>query len=226
MGEVSHFGVHRTSSLSFLLQGGGNEQNAWSMGVRSPFVVTSRRSKPCNHNIQLNMTVDEEHLETFFRIAESPLVRAMLPFPREHGSRGYAFMKDHDDRNLDIAMLSLSRLSSPIKNIIYPIWAESLVWLRNEVNITNVQPLVLTGVNATHHGIIDKLSDLLFTSPRTVVLSCEEKIFIDTSRIRMIETGDLSEQVDDLLSLPLEKIGGYLLRLFMRNQLEEKWCKP
>ncbi len=104
---------------------------------------------------------------------------------------------------------TLSRMSSPIRSIIRPLWSLTPFQLQQELLTTNVQPLVLFDIQSHHRPQLDRALTLAVNSPRPVVLVGSP----------MVPTRPLMERITPCVeidpSLPWEAIGATLLRNHM-----------
>jgi len=118
---VSHFGIHIDSDgVAFLEQGRGST-NVVGLSRKSGLEVRlPSRRKHCNHQVPLSSPVPHDHHWQFFgSLLSDPLVRAMLPVPKSDDRLFYI----GDNPRLSTVLILLSKLSSPIHNVVVPIWA-------------------------------------------------------------------------------------------------------
>ncbi|BCJ91719.1 hypothetical protein IZ6_24540 [Terrihabitans soli] len=206
---VSHYGLHWGSGdIAFLLQQ-DKAQTILPVEVDCPFrVVPAKRFIRCNHRIDLSTPdPDPFHLQTFDRIRTDPLVQAMLPTPNP----GSAVLVHENQKR---ALVALSRLSSPIHPIVQPFWTTDPNRIADELLITNVQPLVLTDAKTSDQTALNRIAQLVPTAQRRLVISSGD-FLIGRPEIPTVQS---SIQLDDLLALPLEAIGAWVLRQHMRHR--------
>ena len=149
--EVTHYGVHwAPGKIAFLHQTRGGF-NAIGLREFSPFVVRPMRRWLCNHLIALNAINPPRshllHFETL--VARNALVRFMLPLPKTSEPGVGMFLTDHLEEDL-LQVAFLLKMSSPLK---LPLLYASLTTVKaviEELSMTNVQPLVLAGVEPRH----------------------------------------------------------------------------
>lgn len=208
---VNHWGVHTSDGDVAFLEEEAGGRNALGLSMRSPFRVRFTRRIACNHQIPLEARPAEEHIKRFRRHMKDPLLRAMLPLPW----RG-TYMVDEYPADVDMLLLTLERLSSPIQHIIHPVWSISEKRILNEMQATNVQPLVLTAVNATHTQLLTRIQQLSLTMPRTLIV-IPASAMIRPMGWKQITT---SLSVKSVMALPLESLGGWALRQHMRGEFD------
>lgn len=213
--EVTHYGLHWTEGKVAFLEQGSAGQNALGLSTRSPFVVKNRI--PCNHQIPINVPDPSPvHIQTFKALlTRDDLIKTMLPIPREPGDR--AFFVGEDNPDLDLALLALQRLSSPINTIIYPFWSLSMERLQRLLGETNVQPLVLVSAGPSYSNSMRKASKMTYFNPRTLIVVADHYTPLPKG-FKPIRT-EVHHHLRDLVSLPLETLGGWVLRSFMRGEL-------
>lgn len=207
---VTHYGVHNAEGIWFLEQTEGG-CNALGLSVPSPFRVKPIRKTTCNHSIPLYARPGHLDVERFQKLADHPLVQHMLPIPKP-GSVVPFFV---DEGWLTPALAALSRLSSPIQGVVRPLWTEHIgVWLK-ELETTNCQPLVLTGVEPRNTATIHRLAQASATLPRRLILAGSSMVGVVPNLIEKIVPSPLD--VSQLEDLPLDKLGGWYLSHWMRG---------
>jgi len=214
---VGHYGIHRTEGgIAFLEQQKGGT-NAIGLREKSPFKVhLQKRYRPCNHLIPLAApNPDAHHMEVFGKIYNDPLVQAMLPIPR-NGVKTFYCNDPHGELNMHL--VNLSRLSSPIHSIVTPLWTVTMSTILEELTLTNVQPLVLTTFQAKDSQTLSDLSQAALFNPRTVVCTGAEDVVVPVVNAKRITTRIHEIPVTDLMGLPLESIGAVLVRKYMRKE--------
>jgi hypothetical protein len=214
---VSHYGVHWASGNVAYIEQEKSGTNALGLPEKSPFVVQlPRRNARCNHLIALAAPKpDPSHMELLARlINEDSLVRAMLPIPRT-GPGGF-FLSDPAGK-LRLHLVLLSKLSSPIACVVKPFASLGHEQVLDELQMTNVQPLVLTGVTAAQAPSLAPLAERLASLPRSLVLTGEADIALPPGIEKLgseIEKHDLA----DLAGLPWETLGAVIVRRYMRRE--------
>ena len=167
---VYHYGIHTApGGINFLEQSlEKSGSNAVGLREKSPFKVKPGKSKFCNHLIPLTVPSPQDvHIEFFERLKDDPLVQAMLPVPKQ---RTNSWFIDDSNENILLYIICLSRMSSPVNPTVYPIWQLTLNQIIEELQTTNVQPLVLTDINSEHTDLIQKLAKSAPIQPRKLVL--------------------------------------------------------
>ena len=214
--EVSRYGVHwAPGRIAFLEQQRGGTN---AVGVRqpSPFRVRTHRRWACNHLIATNATNPaREHLMVFRTLIEcNDLVRFMLPVPKADTQAGVV----HD---VDLFYTTLLlKMTSPVK---LPIFWASLAnpkAIRDELEMTDVQPLVLAGVKVKHEVMARELMQVSTTHPRRLLVVTEGDVPLAPN---LTISDLLSRDRTDLLALPWETLGAIVLRAHMRGEWNGTW---
>ena len=108
-------------------------------------------------------------------------------------------------------LITLSRMSSPVKPMVAPEWAVSDARIKNSLMATNVQPLVLTDDAPNQARVIERAVSLAMTSPSSLIIVANRKI-TDAEKI------ETNVKLADLRGYDWEKIGGWLLKQEMLKQ--------
>lgn len=218
--NVGHYGVHWSpDGIAFLEQGGPRGgSNALGLAVKSPFRVRIEgRNKTCNHNIPLAApSLNPIHQERFAAIATDTLVSIMYPVPKREGTSGVWYVDDPDDK-LSLWLSLLSRMSSPIRSIINPIWAMKTGSVVDDLANTNVQPYILCDVQPKHTEIVNQVVKAASYQPRTLILVGRPEVVLPPMAMR-IKTAITSYDLRDLVPLPWEAYGATITRKYMRNE--------
>lgn len=217
---VGHYGIHWTSTGVAFLEQGDPKGGANALGLRekSPFRVRIQsKFKYCNHNIPLAVPNQHpKHIEMFDRLVEDALVDTMLPIPKDEGSSGVYFIEDPTNSLLPYIAL-LAQMSSPIDSIIKPIWSYPLKTIMELMEVTNVQPLVLTDAGARDTDLLDKIGKFGLSAPRTVLITGSADVVCPRSVERITTT--LSKfAIEDLIGLPWAALGAAVTRKDMRGE--------
>ena len=188
--RVSFYGLHTTEQgFDFLLQ--GKNQSPFGLygdQIGCPFLVESK--KECNHSIpyvdQNDETVSFEEID---QIKKDPLIQAMLPEPRGLGQNIYYF----EDPTGTLATYAsiLLKMTGAIKNPIFPTWSARLDRMQEELQRTNIQPLIITGCSA---GDLPKMAKFIVTaavSPRTLILIGDPNLPLTRRIIRKTDMATL-----------------------------------
>lgn len=229
--EVTHFGIHfGEGNVAFLEQekarryrgspGEPTGSNALGLRVRSDFRVVPRKANArCNHLFPLAaLTTDIEHWETFLALVRSDhLTRAMLPIPRSVHGGYWLNQSELPAHDVGVYLAMLSQMSSPVSSIVHPIWAMEVRNIADELTLTNVQPLVLTGCTATHTNQLNKLNEVVPHVPRTLLVTGANDVIVPPNFTR-ISTTITEHPLEDLLVLPWSSLGATVVRRYMRGE--------
>ncbi|MEA2781820.1 MAG: hypothetical protein QOK29_3364 [Rhodospirillaceae bacterium] len=214
---VSHYGVHWANGNIAYIEQEKSGTNALGLPEKSPFLVQlAKRDRRCNHLIALAAPKpDPGHMEFISKlISEDKLARVMLPVPKT-GVGGY-YIEDPACR-LKLPLVLLSKLSSPIASVVRPFASLNLSQIADELQMTNVQPLVLTGVNAGDAEALKSIAEFLPSKPRTLVLTGDPGIAVPPA-FDVISTGIEKYDLADLAGLPWETLGAVIVRRYMRRE--------
>lgn len=219
---VTYFGVHWTSDgIAFLEQGGAKGgANALGLREKSPFRVQIQG--PANHLIPLAApNLNPEHIEVFRKLMACPLMQAMLPLPKGPNDPPAWFVEKADE-DIQICMAALCRMSSPIRSPIMPIWRfKNARQIDEELNRTNVQPLVLTDCEVKHTTLIQQVVQLVASAPRRLIFVGHPTVPLPKG-VKRLSSKDISSfdmDLSDLVMLPWEVEGAILVRRYMRGEL-------
>jgi hypothetical protein len=213
---VKHFGIHWTKAgVAFLQQGRGGT-NAIGLKERSPYVVKlPRKSIPCNHLIALAAPVpDVTHWNFFIKLFECPLFRAFLPVPKDDAG---AFYVDDPDDKLSMYLVLLSKLSSPIYPPITPISTVNTGQILDELQVTNIQPFVLTRAAPEHAQLLEQIGKALPHQPRALIVTGSSDVTLPPPYRRIVPTVTKWDTTE-LALLPLEHLGAVVARRHMRGE--------
>lgn len=210
--QVDHYGLHWDGAVAWLIQGRGTSNFA-GLKARSPFQLSAGM---CNHLIPAAAPIpDRIHWEKFLGIIKDPLVDITLPIPRERG-RNTFFVEDAFN-DLSFYLSTLSRMSSPIKPIVRPMWGTKVKDLEKEMMTTNVQPLILAQAETKHQELVDTIVDMSMYSPRTTIVVGSPDIVVQAPMQR-VKTCIRKHDLQEIIALPLENIGAAVLRRFARKE--------
>jgi hypothetical protein len=222
--EVSHYGIHWASNGLAWLEQGRSGVNAMGLREVSPFIVRAPKRKICNHLIALNaFNPARPHLVAFENLLRSnSLMRFMLPLPKNvdpETPSGVTVLRGDVDY---LRLTLLAKMSSPIKPPFLWMNMASQALIMNELEATNVQPLVLMGVQAKHTAMIrDIAAQAAMVSPRRLLIVADQDVPInlpghDSQHL-------LSQHPADLAALPWESLGAIVTRAYMRNEWNGVW---
>lgn len=217
---VSHFGIHWTDEGVAFLEQGRAGTNAVGLRMKSPFQVQlPNKKRHCNHQFALNSPVPSDlHWDYLIQLTDDALVRAMLPIPKLDA--GVYWLEESD--GIEVAVTTLARMSSPIHPVVFPMWmtqaADNLI---SELHSTNVQPLVLTGIEPKHSSLIADLAKAATILPRRLILIGKPDVIVpqEAARIRTDVTDPDRINAQDFGTLPWEQLGATVVRKFMRREL-------
>lgn len=215
---VNHYGIHKQDGVMYLHQGRASTN---FIGLRnpSPFLVQTKKSRACPHIINTASPVpDRIHWDLFLSMFHDPLVLEMLPVPKERGSLVPYFNDPQNELAMDLVILS--RLSSPIYPVIQGIEKKNVKQFLEELTLSNIAPLVLTGVMPEHYDIMIALAMASRTLPRKLIFTGCSTVPTPPPLTRM---NTHIWDFDDLTiaGLPMESIGGALVRRYCRGEVLE-----
>ena len=112
----------------------------------------------------------------------------------------------------------LGNLSAPIYHVVVPIGTLTKATIVAELQSTNVQPLVLIGIEAKHSAMLAGVAEAALSLPRTLILSGRDDVPLppQVRRITSRLTDDV-RNLHDLMALPWEQLGAAVVRKYMRN---------
>lgn len=187
--------------IAFLLQG-NSYQTALSVQLQYP----GKLPKDADHKIDLK----SELVVSPTRFPEHPLVDDMSPVPRE-GPTQISYVPTGLFAKSILTVLS--RMSSPVRSSIRPFWSLKPVQILKELEKTNVQTLVLTDVTLDDRVKFDKVVSAASSFPRKLVLHGDAAMILSLSAVKTPVPPEWN--LNDLIALPWEAYGAYLLRQHM-----------
>lgn len=212
MTQAECFGFHYDGAIGWLLQG---RLGANFIGLHQACPLQNPPGM-CNHLIPVAAPIpDRTHWEPFCEILKDPLARKMLPIPASAGQRAFYIEDPYDDLNLYLN--NLSRLSAPIKSVCKPAWMLKSLDLKKELSSTNIQPLVITQMDARNVALLNAVAKATNYLPRTVIVTGSSEIPVPPE-IQRINTKIREYPIEDLVILPLETLGATALRRFVRKE--------
>lgn len=197
---VDYYGVHELNSgVRFLVQPQG-ATHALDMSI--PLDVKVRTPLKCPHGIDLRRTVEAE-------LPDDPLVKLFLPIPKPDG-RPITYLTD-SRQNIELVR-QLLRLSSPTAaGVVRPLWAKTR---ETELNSTNLMPYVASGYSFSVNRVLQQLEAAAPWSRRPLVVLMPEW-FAVTKQGYQVPT----IVPESVASLPLEQVGAWYLRQYLRHEL-------
>ncbi|WP_419902166.1 hypothetical protein [Kiloniella sp.] len=150
------------------------------------------------------------------QMIDDPLVRAMMPIPKQ--GAGAFYVDDPEGRLVEILIL-LSKLSSPILRVVNPAWAIRADHVINELQNTNIQPFVVSELTAKDSPMVNTIGQACTYAPRTVVLAGQPDVVVPPS-VKRITTELDTEKFDyqTLLATPWEALGATVVKKWMRKE--------
>jgi hypothetical protein len=213
---VTHYGLHTTPDGVAYLHQGRKASNFISMRQLSPYEVTTKRKRLCPHLINPASTVpDRAHWELFLRLFDDPLVQALMPIPKDRNSLVPYINDPNGELMMDLVMLS--RMGSPVFPVVMPINKLPKATILEELSLTNVLPLVLTGVETADQRLVNELAVESRTLPRKLVFAGNEFVVIRNPLIRIATELWHFDRVE-LQSLNMETIGAAIIRRYARGE--------
>lgn len=210
--QVEHYGIHWGGPTAWLVQG-RSSSNFIGLASKCPFEVSGGE---CNHLVATTAPVpDRSHWLRFMELMQDPLVQAMLPLPRPAGEKSF-FVSDKGD-TLSLYLACLSRLSSPIKPTVKPLWLLEKKDVDKNLNRSNIQPWVITQAQSKEQARVTQILQAAEYYPRTVIFTGSEDLVIPKKTAR-ITTGITDIPIRELVTLPLESIGAAVLRKYARKE--------
>jgi len=139
----------------------------------------------------------------------------MLPIPRPPGAKTF-FLQDGPQIPSEL-LLGLARLSSPVSLPVKPMWMLRKAIIRRELEATNLQPFVVTGITSSHRAMMEMLVEYAQYTARTIVMVGTPEVVVPPS-VERIETGLDESMLADLEQLPMEVIGASIIRRHARME--------
>jgi hypothetical protein len=213
---VSCYGLHTDEDGIVYLHQGRNATNFIGLKKPSPFEVAVPKKKACPHLISHAAPVpDHRHWAMFQRMLPDPLVQALLPVPKEYLSL-IPYLNDANNE-LAMSLAILTRMASPIYPVVHPVRKLTKGQVIDELSITNVCPLVLTGVQTSDNSYINELAREARTLPRRLLFTGDPSVVI-REPLQRIQSNIWTMDELDMVGLPLETLGALLLRRFARGE--------
>jgi len=219
---VRFYGVHRTPEGVVYLHQGKKSANFIALAVGSPFEVEKKSYCPHLINVGAPMA-DREQWKQFMDMFADPITRLFLPIPKER-FEPVPFLT----RPSELLLLALSRLSSPTQPIVQRFDARRKKWFVDEMQLTNVAPLVLTGVEHADQPDMEVFVSIARSSPRRLILGGAEKMIVTAPEMVRMQPCELQTINNFTLhSLPMETLGAVALRRWARGeQIDGPWERP
>lgn len=213
---VGYYGFHTDDNGVVFLHQGRAANNFIGLRESSPFSVALKKSASCPHLINVAAAIpDAVHWSQFSRLFHDPLVQAMLPTPKERGDL-IPFIADPNNE-LAMHLVILSRLSSPIYQVVMPLRSRTKNALMEELARTNACPLVLTGVQCSDNDYMFELAREARTLPRRLLFTGDPAVVVRTP-LQRLATQLWDADTLALAALPMESLGALLVRRFARHE--------
>jgi hypothetical protein len=176
---VRHYGLHwAEGDVPFLLEQ-SQAKTLWTLDIPCPFEV-SKQPRRCPHalaSVLPKAGLAPAHL--------APLVNG-----------GAFFIRSLTSSQIEAAHL----LCGAVMPIAFTMWANRVSDLVDELNLTNIAPLILTGVEPRHYDAIDRFISV----PRIRTLIVET---------RLARPGLTEIEIEPITPEPhLTNVGAYMLR--------------
>lgn len=224
--EVDRYGVHWAPGRLAQLQQARGGQNAVGARQSSPFRVRTRKGWACNHLVALNATNPaREHLGVFAAVlAHNALARFMLPLPKDACSdtrAGVGVLASGDHAAATLALTLLAKMSSPVRLPLAWVDATAPDGVLDELEMTDVQPLVLAGVRAEHAAAVSDLMRAAGASPRRLLVVADPAAALHGEALGADHL--FAQDETALIALPWENLGACVLRAYMRDEWSGAW---
>jgi len=214
--SVECYGIHWADDVAFLMQGRG-ATNFAGLKATAPFQVdNSHQVRFCNHLVPTAAPLpDRVHWDAFAPMMKDPLVRAMLPVPKPSGDAGLHLVDP--DGELDLPLVLLSKLGSPIHRVVQPFASMRPETVRRELTATNILPLVLTGATREDAEALATIVQSAAASPRRLVVTGSGDVDVP-GPMKRIDTRIGEMPIIDLAQLPMEILGAAIIRRYCRRE--------
>ena len=183
-----------------------------------PFVVKTPKRWHCNHNFSLHAPVPPRaHLNLFRElVVHNELVRFMLPLPGE----GVAVIGSQIPSKHLLRIVMLTKMTSPVREPILWLKGTSMAHILSELEMTNVQPLVLMGVEVEDTDKARTIIQIAATKPRRLLVVSNPDVPLNP---RIDTNGFFTQDITELALLPWEQLGAIVLRAWMRHEWTGTW---
>jgi hypothetical protein len=222
----TNYGLHNDNGVWYLHQGRKQVMNFISLSRPSPFDIQNLGGKKvaCPHLINGSTPMpDRVQWDLFMEMIRDPLVEFFLPVPRKLED----LVPYVSDPNNDLVMylVLLSRLSSPIYPVVHQCQNITMPRIRDELALTNVCPLVVTGFKTEDQAVVEQLAREARRSPRRLIMAGDPMIVV---RPPLVQLQTFIQDFDEvtLHSTAMENLGAVALRRFARGeQIDAPWTK-
>lgn len=213
---IDYYGLHKTPEGVYYLHQGRNAQNLIGLKAPSPFEFTGQKRVACPHLIHTGLpTPDRNQWRLFSRFLDDPLVKELLPLPKERTDL-VPYLPDINNE-LSLLLVALSRLSGPVFPVVKAINQRTPAQLIKDMEITNVAPLILTNVRTSDQSLMYELATEARMRPRKVLFTGDPAVVIHTP-MKRIETTMWDVDLAMVSGWPMESFGGLLIKRFCRGE--------
>lgn len=215
---LGSYGIHETDDgVAHLFQ--DVSPRGWNFfGIEDPSNMSVKHLRNgCSHAINPMMTkrsVAMKHWEIFAPVAEDPLVQAMLPVPN-----GKTYYLPSPSLPNHVEWLScLERMNSPLHTWVRPFWSVPLKKICSQLSLTNIHPIVLTGLKMGDIELATRLVEAARQYDRTLILCLDDNLVLPTSVEKIDTKIHLNTDLSSLIKLPLEHIGASIVSRHCRGE--------
>jgi len=225
--EVGHFGIHRAANGIVYLHQGRGGVNATGHRERSPFHVRLEGGRQhCNHHVPLAAPVVwGPHWRHLMDLIHDPMVRAMLPIPKDTPEALFLstnWTPDRPDRRAGLPeqITALARLSSPLWPNIVRADLMKPDSIMQGLGSSNIQPILIYDAAPRHRSQLDELACLSRSQAARLIIIGEPGCVDLSSRDGAREIGTEVRRIApaEFSLLPWENIGATVVRKFMRGE--------
>lgn len=231
---VGTYGLHQTESNIWFLHQGKNalcdelsvysskDKDARRLEIQSPFkVVHANTLQGCPHEINLFEKEDLTKFDNEWKfLLRYDLFKLMLPLPLK---QRLFFVQG---RKTPEVLNSFFRLCTPTKLDIHPITTQRPRDWNTKLSLSNLMPLVLTGVNLNVINSFHSLIQLASATPRKILFVGSSDVIPPLDLHLLNEDyGLLVEKLNKIEPLPYERIGAAVLHKYMEGTLDERFTQ-
>lgn len=219
--KVKHYGLHTDSNGVKHLVQDGLLGNFIGLPVPPPFLLHLEVRKSCPHNMDPSAEpATETEWKELLTMLGDPLMAAMVPLPKRPGGKVSYF--DDEFQKLLMVLIYLSAMSSPMRQLVHPITQIPPKKILDELSLTNVAPLVITGLMTNHQSMIERIVHESLLAPRRLILMGHPNVVAYGMFKR--EVTSLTKKDEEKLSrMPLEKLGLTALRKYSRGEIDGRF---
>ncbi len=213
---IGHYGIHTDESITYLHQGRSGAPNFVGLKRQSPFAGKPDGARACPHLINIAAPApDRVHMAKFCELYPDPLFQQMLPIPKPQFGKA-SFFNDPNN-NLAMTLTILGKLSSPLVDIVHPYRSLTERAILEKLGLTNLAPLVLTGVTTEDQASLNNVVKEAQLKPRRLILAGDPMVVV-RGAVERFPTVLWQMDNRDLVQLPMEQLGAMALRRFVRGE--------